>query len=69
MNPRRAITNAQKRAVIERIFVAWCERPSMRLGQLLENANGRCCLFYAEDSDLATLVERFVECRENGGAP
>ena len=41
----------------------------MRLGQLLENANGRCCLFYAEDSDLATLVERFVECRENGGAP
>jgi hypothetical protein len=57
--PGRATTPAQKRNVIEQIYLAWLRRPQMRLGELLTVAtwDGGPLLFCAEDDDLAVLAE------------
>lgn len=59
----RALTDEQKRAVMERLLAAWQKRPALRLGQMLEAANGIGNLFYREDEDLVQDVERLVEER------
>jgi len=60
---KRAVTAKMKRAVIERILVAWEQVPDQRLGQLIDNAHGQheMDLFQVEDFDLAERVERFAD--------
>lgn len=55
----RATTPAAKRAIVERVYRAWCANPEQRLGQLLSNACVHTCgdVFYVEDASLATQVE------------
>lgn len=58
----RALTLAQKKEVLDRLFDAWEITPSLRLGQLLENAkpNNLDDLFYIEDYKLLEKVEEFA---------
>lgn len=63
---QRALTDEQKREVLDRIYAAWTADDGIRLqrlGQLIENAVHRCCegrqLFHVEDSDLVTAIDRF----------
>lgn len=61
----RAITEEQKKEVLEKIFQLWMKYPEMRLGQLIENARlytgeGKD-LFYIEDYPLAGIIDRFVK--------
>ena len=65
----RAETPEQKRAVVERILAAWEKSPTLRLGQLIENARYRVPgpkpdLFNIEDEALviAVEVERDAKC-------
>lgn len=64
---KRARTEAEKRAVIERLYAAWCKMPEQRLSQLLVNAIGITTpvpeIFYREDTDVALDVETFVKER------
>jgi len=55
----RAYTDEEKRAVLDRLYAAWCRVPALRLGQLLINANGE--IFYREDEVLARQVESFAK--------
>jgi hypothetical protein len=52
----RALTPAQKRALIERLLVAWQHAPYLRLGQLLEL--GIDDLQNVEDDELVAAAER-----------
>ncbi len=60
----RAVTPEQKRAVIERVYTAWCAQPEQRLGQFIDNA---CDLAdgprtrIAEDQWLATACELYAK--------
>lgn len=61
--PGRALTPEQKRAIIERVLVAWEAHPQQRLGQLIVNTLGRNpahheSLFFVEDEALAELLEK-----------
>jgi hypothetical protein len=64
--PKRSLTPEQKRAIVERVLVAWEKSPQLRLGQMiysvsyaaLTNAdNAGRDLFFIEDTDLAELLE------------
>lgn len=58
----RAYTPEEKRAILNRIYVVWLQKPSQRLGQLLENStDGLKDMFYIEDTQLAEACEEFVE--------
>lgn len=68
----RAETPEQKRAVIERIYAAWCACPTLRLGQLLTDATTNRAtwhnsVFGIEDEHLAVCVEAFA--KEHGTPP
>lgn len=62
----RALTPHQKRAVLDRVLLAWERVPEQRLGQLLTNTfgapqnDGAANLFYVEDEALAEGLERYV---------
>lgn len=64
----RALTDAEKRAVLDRIYIVWT-LPGlrlMRLGQLLVNvarALRPVDLFYVEDDELARRAETFAAPR------
>lgn len=60
----RALTSDQKRAVLNRVLVAWLAFPEMRLGQLLANACGATDVFFFEDDDLVAAVDSYA--RERG---
>jgi hypothetical protein len=68
--PGRALTPEQKRAIIERVLVAWEASPQLRLGQLISNsiaietghaeaADRVMHLYYVEDEALAELLEKW----------
>ena len=61
----RAYTDEEKRAVLDRLYAAWCRVPAQRLGQLIVNAIGIRVpvpeIFYREDEDVALDVEQFVK--------
>ena len=59
----RAETDQQKRAIIERLFVAWCSAPSLRLGQLIENVFNRD-VYYIEDEQFIEQIEQLVLTKE-----
>lgn len=71
MGNERAVTDEQKRAVIERLLAAWCRMPALRLGQMLDSALMReqpgPDLFYVEDEDIARKAELLAESVSNGG--
>lgn len=59
--PGRAVTDEQKRVVMERLLAAWMKMPELRLGQLLvAGVTGRD-VFYVEDETLVRCAERLVE--------
>jgi hypothetical protein len=59
----RANSSAQKRQVIERIYVLWEENPKMRLGQLILNAY-HDDLFHVEDFALLDEIEDWYGSRK-----
>jgi hypothetical protein len=62
--PGRAITDEQKRAVVERLLAAWQRRPELRLGQLLVAGTPGYDVFYVEDADLVRSAERLAGVEE-----
>lgn len=67
--PGRALTPEQKRAIIERVLVAWERQPQLRLGQLVNNVIAQATqhapaekvvqkLYFIEDEALAELLEK-----------
>jgi hypothetical protein len=58
----RAVSAADKKKIIERLFAAWLEVPSLRFGQFMINALGVDWqkLFNVEDDALATQAEELV---------
>jgi hypothetical protein len=58
--PGRAESEQQKRETLERLFLAWCRKPSMRLGQLVYVATGGRDIFYDEDEKLAGDIEEYT---------
>lgn len=68
-HPQRARSPEEKRAVLDRIYAAWCACPSHRLGQLIVNTlrtggsrmiDAGIDVFDVEDTDLAEACERFA---------
>ncbi len=58
----RAITEAQKRQIIERLYAVWCKCPQLRLGQMIEcyprsRMMGVPDLFDVEDNPLLEWLE------------
>ena len=53
----RAMTDEQKRVVIERLYLLWCTHPEVRLGQLLGNVSPD--LYFTEDVPLMDSLEHF----------
>ena len=65
----RALNPASKAIITQRILAAWLKTPGLRLGQLIVNAVGNGSgadfpVFYAEDEELAVMVERFAAALE-----
>jgi hypothetical protein len=60
MTGERALTVTQKRAIVDAVLKQWLRMPELRLGQLIDNALAGD-LFYAEDSEIAPALERFVD--------
>ncbi len=63
----RAVTAADKRATLERIYAIWLKFPDQRLGQLLVNAataRSKAPLFYAEDDTLCDALEAMAGIRK-----
>lgn len=65
----RAITPAEKAIITGRLLAAWLKVPGLRLGQLIVNAVNNSSgadfpVFYAEDEELAVMVERFADAIE-----
>lgn len=58
----RAVDDAMKREVMERLFAVWAANPSLRLMQLLGNVF-RQDPYYVEDFDAVKEVERFYGAR------
>ena len=59
----RAHTEAQKKAILNQILMAWKKMPEQRLGQLIDNATYNLYekdIFYIEDEALAQKVVEFV---------
>lgn len=50
----RALTDEQKREVIERLYQIWLHHPELRLGQLLSIGD----IYYIEDFDLVNRLEQ-----------
>jgi hypothetical protein len=60
----RALTDEQKREVLDRILAAWRVTPDLRLGQLICNSTAvDLTLYQLEDDDLAAKVEDFATPR------
>ncbi len=63
--PGRADTDDKKRVILERVLTIWKKNPQLRLGQLVVNHMGGANidplsqLFYIEDEDLASLLEKW----------
>ena len=59
----RAETTEEKRALVERLYVAWLKCPELRLGQFLDNAliGMKPHLFYLEDEPLISAAEKFAK--------
>lgn len=68
MNRGRALSDEEKREVVEAIYEAWTSSPNMRhqrLGQLIDNAMansnyGSSSLFYVEDRALVEAIADFA---------
>ena len=64
--PGRAQTPEQKKAVLDKLYQAWCDCPELRLGQLVDNAMclyrgaSQPNLFNVEDTFLIEIIEEFV---------
>ena len=56
----RAETDEQKREVMKKILAAWIKTPTLRLGQLIDNAT-KSDIFYIEDNDLVDAIMTWIE--------
>lgn len=57
MVKKRAITNEEKKIIIDRLYEAWKKEPQMRLGQLITVAFKGLDFFYTEDEDFISTIE------------
>lgn len=57
----RAITDQQKRVIIERLYAVWIKNPELRLGQLIWNGMKEHDLFFEEDVYFVELLEEFYK--------
>lgn len=57
----RANTDEKKQAIIERLFIVWCQMPDLRLGQLLLNVFRDTPWYYLEDGLLIEQLEAFYK--------
>ena len=58
----KAISEARIDDMINALRVAWRSSPYLRLGQLLENANGNSTikLFYVDDKDMLKKLKGWI---------
>jgi hypothetical protein len=56
----RANTLGQKRAIIERLYAAWCATDDIRLGQLILNSIPETQCYYIEDEPFIEAIESLV---------
>ena len=54
---KRAVTEDQKKEVINKILLIWLANPELRLSQLILNIFDDEDFFYVEDYDLVALAE------------
>jgi hypothetical protein len=61
-------TPQEKREICQRLLVAWCAAPHLRLGQLMINsvyqgrsATDTATLFYADDAEIVSAVESYTK--------
>lgn len=59
MRRERAITEAQKKAIIDVVYEIWISNPELRLGQLIANSINERSLFHVEDGELRDALLRF----------
>ena len=67
--PGRAYTSEEKQAILNRIGAVWNAFPSLRLGQLIENARWGVGtdMFYVEDEKFVAVLEDYLsEHKRNG---
>jgi len=57
----RAMTNEEKRAIIEKLYDIWTQVPQLRLGQLLSSASRQKDIFYIEDFDLVEAAQSLIK--------
>jgi hypothetical protein len=64
--PGRAVTDEQKRAVVERLLAAWMRMPHLRLGQFVCACSARTNAdpFFIEDETLVTQAVEFAGVEE-----
>lgn len=54
---------SQQTQTVDRILFLWRKYPSLRLGQLIENAMGRDhkCFYYVGDEEFITQLENYYD--------
>lgn len=57
----RAITNEQKREVIESLYALWIKNPELRLGQLIWNGMKEHDLFFEEDECFVEILKEYYK--------
>lgn len=56
----RAVSNEQKRIILDKLYELWCKNCYQRLGQLITNSlSNNDDLFYIEDTELIDLIQGF----------
>ncbi len=54
---KRAVTNEQKREIVEQLYTIWCRVPELRLGQMIYNYFEEPELHYIEDKDFIAVLD------------
>ena len=54
---KRAVTDEDKKAVLDELYDFWVANPEMRLGQMLVNGTATVDLFYVEDFTLLDCLK------------
>lgn len=62
---KRAVTEEQKREIIERLYMVWLKEPEWRLSQLIWNTFQGSDFFYVEDKAFIEYLEKSHETNED----
>jgi hypothetical protein len=58
INEKRALTNEQKEEIIVKVLEVWEQHPHLRLGQMIYIALNDKDIFYVEDEDFVTELQK-----------